>query len=45
MTEITECVICGKTDKVRYRVYDRPRPENRGDRIKYNQNACAIHFI
>jgi hypothetical protein len=45
MTEITECVLCGHTDTVKYRVYDRPRPKNRGDRMKYDQKACSIHFI
>jgi len=45
MTEITECVLCGKTTNVKYRVYDTPRPDNRADRMIYRQEACSTHFI
>ena len=44
-TEITECVLCGKETIVKYRVYDKPRPDDRGDRMVYKQDVCAIHFI
>jgi hypothetical protein len=45
MTEITECVLCGRETKIKYRVYNKPRPSNRADRMIYKQDACAIHFM
>lgn len=45
MTELTICVICGHEKRVRYRVYDKPRPKDRIDRMIIRDDACAIHFI
>lgn len=44
-TEIEECVLCGRSKSYKERIYDRPKPENPGDRIILRQNACYEHFI
>lgn len=41
-TDVYECVLCGHEKKYRYRVYDKPKPENT---TFWQQDACPTHFI
>jgi len=41
---ITECVLCGNTEEIRERRFDK-RPEKWEDRHEYNQTACWSHFL
>ena len=34
------CVICGKEDKYRERIYDKPKPENWNERNIFIENMC-----
>jgi len=45
LTTIYECVLCGHETKYRERIYDRPKPRDRSDRIIYRQDACHGHFL
>lgn len=45
MTYTDECVLCGRGETVKYRVYDRPKPEDIADRYEYSQYACGSHFL
>lgn len=40
ITEIEECVLCGKEKKRRYRVNKKPK-----NSIDFKQFACETHFI
>lgn len=42
ITEITACVLCGREKKSKYRVYEKPKPENKQT---YNEFACSEHFM
>jgi len=39
-----ECVLCWRGYVDRVRVYDRPKPENYGERHHFDQHACEHHF-
>ena len=39
------CVICGRTDVCKHRVYDRPRPQAWHERHIFNETACTDHFL
>lgn len=41
VTEVTACVLCGREKRYRYRVYTKPKPQ---DKIKYDEDACGEHF-
>jgi len=41
---ISECVLCGRTDEERVRMWT-PKPKDYKDRIDYDQYACNGHFI
>jgi len=40
-----ECVLCGRTEEYKFRVYDKPKPEKVEDRYEFSQTACGIHFV
>ena len=40
-----ECVLCGAHHEHRYRVYDRPKPEEYWQRHHFSQFACDMHFM
>lgn len=40
----SECVLCGSQRNYKYRVYDRPKPENDSERYHFEQFACGDHF-
>jgi len=44
-TEVEYCVLCGKETKHRERIYDRPRPDDPGERTIWRETACHEHFI
>jgi hypothetical protein len=43
-TEITECVLCGCGDSVKFRKPGK-KPKNPNKRYSYKQTACSEHFI
>ena len=43
-TEVTECVLCGRQTKHRYRVYG-DKPNDAAERYIFKQDVCATHFI
>lgn len=44
MYSYEECVLCGLSYEEKWRVYDRPKPEDPYERHKFNQFVCGEHF-
>ena len=44
MYEYEECVLCGHRREIKYRVHDRPKPNDPGKRHKFSQFVCGEHF-
>lgn len=40
-----ECVLCGRGEEYKIRIYDRPKPEKIEDRYEYHQFVCDDHFL
>ena len=45
MWVIRECVLCGRGNSYKYRVYDRPKPTDPRDRYERIEYACNGHFL
>jgi len=43
-TSRTECVLCGRIETIRFRVYT-SRPDDYWKRNEYKQDVCGIHFL
>jgi len=44
MHEHEECVLCGHRREIKYRVHDKPKPNDPGKRHKFSQFVCGEHF-
>ena len=38
------CVLCGRTETYKERVYDRPKPKQYAKRHIYNEELCGNHY-